>query len=245
MTSVGTLRSPLEAALVGRLIERPPTSARLPVGALTREEKAAELVRLQVRKAMDTAYEAELVMGLADDTPDALDPPPDHPGAERASWAPDTELPGVSQFSTPELAMVLDCGRGTAPHVAHRAWTYRESLPATWAALTERALDEPRAEVLADVLPLAYDGPPRGLCDGPPRPRFARTSCQRRLRPAVTHRPAAAVGPRQPPRRHAVGRAGRRGLRPPSGPTWPAARSSTRQGVSPGPRNDGLQDPLM
>ncbi len=37
MTSVGTPCSPLEAALVGRLIERPPTSARLPVGALTRE----------------------------------------------------------------------------------------------------------------------------------------------------------------------------------------------------------------
>jgi hypothetical protein len=42
MTSVGTPRAPLEAALVSRLIERPPTSARLPVGALTREEKAAE-----------------------------------------------------------------------------------------------------------------------------------------------------------------------------------------------------------
>ena len=107
--------------------------------------------------------------------------------------------------------MVLDCGRGTASHVAHRAWTYQE--PARHlAALTERALDQPRAEVLADVLPLAYDGPPRGLCDGPPRPRFARTSCQRRLRPAVTHRPAAAVGPRQPPRSDAAGRAGRRAL---------------------------------
>jgi hypothetical protein len=198
MTSVGTLRSPLEAALVGRLIERPPTSARLPVGALTREEKAAELVRLQVRKAMDTAYEAELVMGLADDTPDALDPPPDHPGAERASWAPDTELPGVSQFSTPELAMVLDCGRSTASHLAHRAWTYRQSLPATWAALTERALHEPRAEVLADVLPLAYDGPLRGLCDGttapavrwdvmPETPESCRdTPTGRRSRPAAT-----------------------------------------------------------
>src|SRR3712207_3120099 len=81
MTSAGLVRSPLEAELVGRLLERPPTSARLPVGALTREEKAAELQRLQARKAMDAAYEAELVLGLAEDTPDTLDSPPDHPGA--------------------------------------------------------------------------------------------------------------------------------------------------------------------
>ena len=51
------------------------------MGALAREEEAAERVRLQVRKAMDAAYEAELVMGLADDTHAALHPPPHHPGA--------------------------------------------------------------------------------------------------------------------------------------------------------------------
>jgi hypothetical protein len=152
MTAAGLVRSPLEAELIGRLLDRPPASARLPVGLLTREEKAAELQRLQARKAMDAAYEAELVMGLADDTPDTLDPPPGQPGARKGSWAPDTELPGVSQFFLSELSMVLNCGRGTASHVAHRAWTYRESLPATWAALAAGALDETRAKVLADVL---------------------------------------------------------------------------------------------
>jgi hypothetical protein len=55
MTSAGSLRSPLEGALVVRLLERLPSSARLPVGVLTREEKAAELRRLQARKAMDAA----------------------------------------------------------------------------------------------------------------------------------------------------------------------------------------------
>ncbi len=121
MRSAGPARTPLEAELVGRLLERPPTSARLPVGLLTREEKAAELQRLQARKAMDAAYEAELVMGLADDTPDSLDPPPGHPGARKGSWAPDPELPGVSESFTSELAVVLNCGRGTASHLAHRA----------------------------------------------------------------------------------------------------------------------------
>jgi hypothetical protein len=75
MTSAGSLRTPIEAALVVRLLDRPSSSARLPVGVLTRAEKAAELRRLQARQAMDAAYEAELVLGLADDTPDTLDPP--------------------------------------------------------------------------------------------------------------------------------------------------------------------------
>ena len=154
MTSAGSLCTPIEAALVGRLLERPPSSARLPVGALTRAEKAAELQRLQARRAMDAAYEAELVLGLADDTPDTVDPPPDQPGARKGSWAPDGELPGVSQFFTSELAVVLNCGRGTATHLAQRAFTYREQLPATWAALAEGVLDEARAKVLADVLGL-------------------------------------------------------------------------------------------
>jgi hypothetical protein len=107
---------------------------------------------------MDAAYEAEPVVGLADDTPDTLDPPADHPGASKGSWAPDTELPGVSGFFPAELAMVLDCGRGTAAHLAQRAWLFRESLPATWAALADGALDERRARVLADVL--AHTAPP-------------------------------------------------------------------------------------
>ncbi len=152
MTSAGPVRTPLEVALVGGLLQRPPTSVRLPVNLLTRQEKAAELQRLQARKAMDAAYEAELVLGLADDTPDTLDPSPDHSGAKRGSWAPDTELPGVSEFFTAELAVVLNSGRRTASHLAHRAWTYQENLPGTWAALADGVLDEARAEVLADVL---------------------------------------------------------------------------------------------
>src|SRR5215213_11808073 len=152
MTSTGSLRSPIEAALVGRLLERPPSSARLPVAVLTRAEKAAELQRLQARRAMDAAYEAELVLGLAADTPDTLDPPEGQPGAQRGSWAPEPELPGVSQVFTSELAVVPNCGRRTAANVAQRAWTYRAQLPGTWAALAAGALDEPRAKVLADVL---------------------------------------------------------------------------------------------
>jgi hypothetical protein len=143
--------SPVERALVGCLLDRPAPFRRLPVALLSREQKAAELQRVAARKAMEAAYEAELVLGLADETPADDDPAPGTPGA-KGSWAPDTELPGVSEFFTAELAMVLNCGRGTAGHLAHRAWTYRSHLPATWAAMAAGTLDEARAKVLADVL---------------------------------------------------------------------------------------------
>jgi hypothetical protein len=140
----------VERALVGVLLEWPVRSQRLPVGVLSREQKAAELQRLQARKAMDAAYEAELILGLADDSPDDDDPPPGTPGAR--SWKPDPELPGVSEFFPAELAVVLNCGRLSAGQRAHRAWTYRTHLPATWAAMSAGELDEYRAMALVEVL---------------------------------------------------------------------------------------------
>jgi hypothetical protein len=151
MERIGGRRS-VEGLLIDWALDAPLPDRRLPVALLDRAQKAAELQRVQAHKAMLAAYEAELVLGLADDTPDTLDPPAGHPGARKGSWAPDAELPGVSEFFVPELAMVLNCGRGTAAHLAHRAWLYRENLPATWAALAAGALDEARAKVLADVL---------------------------------------------------------------------------------------------
>ncbi|MGY1716203.1 DUF222 domain-containing protein [Geodermatophilus sp. SYSU D01106] len=144
--------SPIERALAGWLIEQPVAIERLPVGVLSDAQAAAELARVQARKAMDAAYEAELVLRLAETRPADLDPPPGTPGARSGSWAPDPELPGVSEFFTAELAVVLNVGRPTATTLAKRAWTYRESLPATWAALAAGELDERRAMVLVDVL---------------------------------------------------------------------------------------------
>src|SRR3712207_4583750 len=100
---------------------------------------------------MTAAYEAELVLGLAGDSPDDDDPAPGTRGARCGSWKPDPELPGVSDFF-PAPAMVLNCGRGTAAHLALRAWTYRSHLPATWAALSRGELDEARARALVEVL---------------------------------------------------------------------------------------------
>ena len=143
--------SAVERALAGWLVERPTPFRRLPVALLSRGQKAAELQRVVALKATIAAYKAELVLGPADDSPADDEPAPGTPGA-KGSWAPDIELPGVSEFFTAELAMVLNCGRGTAGHLAHRAWTYRSHLPATWAAMAAGDLDEARAKVLADVL---------------------------------------------------------------------------------------------
>ncbi|MGY1734995.1 DUF222 domain-containing protein [Geodermatophilus sp. SYSU D00684] len=144
--------SPLERALAGWLLQRPVSIPRLPVALLSREQKAAELARVAAMEAMTAAYKAELVLGLADDSPDDDDPAWGSPGARSGTWQPDPELPGVSEFFTAELAVVLNVGRGTASHLAHRAWTYRSHLPATWAALAAGTLDEARARALVDVL---------------------------------------------------------------------------------------------
>jgi hypothetical protein len=140
----------VERALVDAALHRPVRLQRLPMSLLSREQKAAELARVQALKAVTAAYEAELVLGLADDSPDADDPPPGCPGAR--SWKPDPELPGVSEFFTAELAVVLNCGPVAAARLAHRAWTLRESLPGTWAALAAGELDEYRARILVEVL---------------------------------------------------------------------------------------------
>jgi len=120
--------------------------------ALSREQAAARLQQVQRQRARLAAEEAGLVLRLAEPTPDADDPAPGTPGAGTRSWQSDAELPGVSEFFVPELAHVLNCGRMTANHLAVRAWLWRESLPATLAALAAGELDEARGRALADVL---------------------------------------------------------------------------------------------
>ena len=130
-------------------VRTPVPSPRVPVRLLSWDQKATELHRLQAEKAMLAAYEAELILGLADETPEL---PDDHPAAGTSSWAPDAELPGVADSFCHELSMLLNCGRRSASIRAQQAWTYRESLPRTWAALAAGTLDEPRAKALVEVL---------------------------------------------------------------------------------------------
>ena len=61
--------SPMEGVLVDWALAQSTDLPRLPVELLSREQKAAELQRVVAVRAMAAAYEAELVLGLADDTP--------------------------------------------------------------------------------------------------------------------------------------------------------------------------------
>src|SRR6185503_8761454 len=138
--------------LVDWVRTEPTPEPRLPVAWLSAEEKAEELQRIQRNRARDAAREAELILGLAADRPDELDPPPGSPGARRGSWRPDGELPGVSESFPAELSMVLNCGRGTAVWRARRAWVWTALLPRTFAALQRGEIDERRAQELFDAL---------------------------------------------------------------------------------------------
>src|SRR3954471_24616598 len=113
--------SVVEGMLVDWVRTRPTPEPRLPVSWLSAEEKAAELQRLQANRARDAAREDELILALAGDRPDELDPPPGAPGARRGSWKPDGELPGVGDSFPAELSAVLNCGWGTAVWRARRA----------------------------------------------------------------------------------------------------------------------------
>jgi hypothetical protein len=144
--------SMVEGVLIDWSLDQPVDVPRLPVELLSREQVAAELVRRQRRQAMDAAYEAELILRLAEQTPADADPASGSPGARKGGWAADTEVAGVSEFFASELAMVLNRGRGTANHLHHRAQVWAESLPATFAALAAGELDLARAAALADVL---------------------------------------------------------------------------------------------
>src|SRR4051794_9094944 len=118
-----------------------------------KERTAAWLQVIQRQRSRATAEEAEFILRLAALCPDEDDPPPDHPGAAKTYWrSARSEFPGVSEFFLDELAAVLGVGRGTAAHKAARAFTWRDSLPATCTALRRGDLDERRAQILADAL---------------------------------------------------------------------------------------------
>ncbi len=144
-----------EAGLVEWWLHQPPSVGRFPIELLTAEEKALELQRVQSRKAMDEAYEAELLMALAAERPDTDDPPAGHPGARRrGSGSP---VPGTSEFLPDEVAVVLNCGRPFAAEQLFDAFQLVERMPAVHAERTAGRLDGYRARIFADVLGAASD----------------------------------------------------------------------------------------
>ena len=139
--------------------ERPARlSEVLPVAGRSRAENALELVRVQQAKAALSAYEADLVLGLAAQSPEDPDQP-DRPWAGGSGRSP---IPGASEFFVEELAAVLNGPPRAAGRLAEEAFILRERLPAVWGALADGELDHGRARVFIDVL-----GPVRAEVAGP------------------------------------------------------------------------------
>lgn len=120
---------------------------------LSKAQCAARLQLIQQRRARDAAEEAEVILRMAQLTPDDEDPPPGTPGARSPQWRQtDPAFAGVSESFPDELAQVLRVGRGTAAHRTRRAFTWRDSLPLVAAAQRCGGLDERRAAIFADTL---------------------------------------------------------------------------------------------
>src|SRR3954451_2814779 len=142
-----------EPAFVLDVVYEPAASHRQSAEPAPKERAAAALQLIGRKRAQDAAAEAEFILRLAALCPDSEDPPPDHPGARKTYWrSARSEFPGVSEFFIDELGAVLGVGRGTAAHKAARAFTWRDKLPATFAALRRGEVDERRAQILADTL---------------------------------------------------------------------------------------------
>lgn len=153
-TLAGT--SVLEGVVIDWVGAQPEAHLDLPVEWLDDEQVAAELARIERDRARQTAREAQLILRLAELRPDTDDPAPGTPGARRRSWREtDPEFSGVSEFFPDELAHAINLGPGTAAFRARRAFTWRDNLPATFAALRRGEVDERRAGVLADALQYA------------------------------------------------------------------------------------------
>src|SRR4051812_3773072 len=151
MTTTVDPRSPGE--FVFDVVYEPAASHRQVACRAPKERAAAALQLIGRKRAQGAAAEAEFILRLAALCPDSEDPPPDHPGARKSYWrSARSEFPGVSEFFVDELGAVLGVGRGTAAHKAARAFTWRDKLPATFAALKRGELDERRGQILADVL---------------------------------------------------------------------------------------------
>ncbi|MGY1619961.1 DUF222 domain-containing protein [Geodermatophilus sp. SYSU D00691] len=125
-----------------------------PLRRLSKQAASLRLQDLQRQRARLAAEEAEFILHLAALTPDDADPVPGTPGARSERWRrrSDPALPGVSESFPHELAHTLGVGHGTALHRARRAFSWRDSLPAVFAALAAGELDERRGQIFADVL---------------------------------------------------------------------------------------------
>src|SRR3954452_13960625 len=142
-----------EIVLPAGVVSRPSRLGEvLRVDAMTPEQKATQLQRVQQAEAMLAGYNAQLVVGLGGDRPATVDRRRGQTGAASEQWADDVLDEDVSEFFPDELALILNCSRTAATQQWEHCTTLRRRLPATWAAVADGVLDWPRARAIAAEL---------------------------------------------------------------------------------------------
>ncbi|RBY87643.1 HNH endonuclease [Blastococcus sp. TF02A-30] len=120
------------------------------MGTRSRGDTSVELERVQALKGALAAYEAHLVMELAEHSsaPAACDP---RPGSAPDGFS-DGPIPGTSEFFVDELAVIVNSSSRSAGRLAAESYVLTRRLPEVWTSLADGILDWPRARVFVDVL---------------------------------------------------------------------------------------------
>ena len=116
------------------------------------DELVREMRAVADGRAQLAAYEAVLVAELAARRPAQTDLTDDQPGHGVEGWGPTRVAVGVSEFLADELAMLKGISLNAATGLAERSLALLRELPATWAALADGLVDEPRANAIVKAL---------------------------------------------------------------------------------------------
>ncbi|MFQ1001839.1 HNH endonuclease [Modestobacter sp. SSW1-42] len=116
------------------------------------DELVREMRAVADGRAQLAAYEAVLVAELAARRPAQTDLTDDQPGHGVEGWGPARVAVGVSEFLVDELALLKGISLGAATGLAERSLALVRELTATWAALADGLVDEPRANAIVRAL---------------------------------------------------------------------------------------------
>ncbi|NEK93068.1 HNH endonuclease [Modestobacter muralis] len=119
--------------------------------SFSESELVREMGAVADGRAQLAAYEAVLIAQLAARRPAQTDLTEDEPGHGVEGWSP-ARTPGVSEFVVDELALMRGISLAAATGLVERSLALVRELPATWGALADGLVDEPRANAIVRAL---------------------------------------------------------------------------------------------
>jgi hypothetical protein len=120
--------------------------------AFSESELVRELGAVADGRGQLAAYDAFLVAQMAARRPAQTDLTEDQPGHGVEGWSPARVPVGVSEFLVDELALMRGISLAAATGLAERSLALVHQLPATWEALADGLVDEPRANAIVRAL---------------------------------------------------------------------------------------------